>query len=97
MDTSKLRRYWLEILFYIIFKSLKPGGVFIFEPQQFVSYLRKTASKQIKKLGKASFKFHPTCFIKYLVDTYDFKLIKEELMPSNSKRLEQRKIYILKK
>jgi len=62
-----------------------------------VSYLRKTASKQIKKLGKASFKFHPTCFIKYLVDTYDFKLIKEELMPSNSKRLEQRKIYILKK
>ncbi len=90
----------LELLFYIVYKMLKPGGLFIFEPQEWTSY-KKELNNQIKigneSKSKESFKLQPNYFVKFLSETFNFKLIKQNVLPSNSKKMVERNLYIFQK
>ena len=89
----------LEVLFYIIYKHLKTDGILILEPQEFRSYKKhlKEKRKGNNEVNKYNFKLYPDYFVKYLLNTFGLKLIKEVLPPSNSKSMHQRKIYIFQK
>ena len=63
-----------------------------------INHMNKNGNKEKLVHNNNEFlKFHPDSFNKYLIDTYGYKIIKEELLPSNSKTMIQRKIYIFQK
>jgi len=70
-------------MFNKIAKSLKPDGIFIFEPYEWPSYKKKFCfSKEFKNNFK-SIKFRPNHFNAYLSNELGLKLI-EILNPINS-------------
>lgn len=87
----------VKILFNNIYNQLKPGGIFLFEPQNWKSYKkRKNLSEMIRK-NFQEIKFRPEHFNEYLITIYNYELLETIDAPSNSKVSFSRPIYVFRK
>jgi 7SK snRNA methylphosphate capping enzyme len=87
----------IKIFFYNIYKSLKPGGIFLFEFQNWKSYKkRKSLSENIKD-NFAEIKLRPESFKEYLENNYGYLLIDTLNPPANNKKMFERPIYVFRK
>ncbi len=87
----------IKILFHNVYKQLKTGGMFIFEPQGWKSYKkRKNLTNKISK-NFSEINLKPDQFQKYLENIYEFECIHISNPPSNSKISYDRPIYVFKK
>ena len=87
----------IKLLFHNVYKQLKTGGMFIFEPQGWKSYKkRKNLTDTIRK-NFSEINLKPEHFQKYLENIYEFECIHISNPPSNSKISYDRPIYVFKK
>ena len=80
-----------------VFNQLEDDGHFIFQFQNWKSYKkRKNVTEKIKE-NFNSIKLKPEKFEEYLQKTYGYKLVKKIHLPSNSKKMFERPIYVFRK
>jgi 7SK snRNA methylphosphate capping enzyme len=87
----------VKILFYNIYKQLKPNGLFVFEPQPWHSFKKKKNLNPTIKNNFLAIKLKPHQYINFLIETFGFKLISHSIPPPNSKKSFDRPIYVLQK
>jgi 7SK snRNA methylphosphate capping enzyme len=87
----------IKIFFYNIYKSLKPGGIFLFEFQNWKSYKKRKCLSENIKDNFLNIKLRPEFFKEYLENTYGFLIIDTLNLPSNNKKMFMRPIYVFRK
>jgi 7SK snRNA methylphosphate capping enzyme len=87
----------IKLLFYNVNKQLRKGGIFIFQFQNWKSYIKRQNLSKTILTNFSKIKFKPENFNSYLENIYKFQLIGKNIPPSNSKKNYDRPIYVFKK
>jgi 7SK snRNA methylphosphate capping enzyme len=87
----------IKILFYNVYSQLKKGGIFLFQFQNWKSYIKRQNLSRTIQNNFSRIKIKPDDFKKYLESIYKFELISTNIPPSNSKKNYERPIYVFKK
>ncbi|KAF2074113.1 hypothetical protein CYY_004598 [Polysphondylium violaceum] len=78
----------IKKFFYKVYKLLKPGGIFIFEPQDFKGYSKRKNLTPLIRQNYNEIKFKPIDFIPFLIDTVKFTSFQEIYNPTNNNESE---------
>lgn len=87
----------IKKFFAKVYELLEDGGLFVFEPQLWNSYKKKASlTPEIKKVYK-SIKLEPKDFKKYLIENTEFKLVRELVVPRETRDNFERPVLLLEK
>jgi len=85
--------------FQNVHRDLLPGGLFVFEPQEWRSYKKKGGYTEVTKRNYQSIKFKPDQFSEFLMKSLHFTLLATKQPPKDASASEgfERPIYIYQK